>query len=152
MIEHIIRHAIAVDFAAEYLLGSDQVCESYPVRFPTVGLELIATDTLNGIADQIRRKYGFQPMFTDDAQDLNGWYNFYIGLNGYFRHKVDNCITFTVVNSDSPDNEQSYTIPLTVEERDLVFHEIDMECRKHLGKSADDLLAEAQAELDRHGF
>ncbi|HRS75080.1 MAG TPA: hypothetical protein P5282_09085, partial [Anaerolineaceae bacterium] len=52
--------------------------------------------------------------YTDDTCDNDGWYDFYVGLNGFADNHMDTCIEFVVVNSDSIDNEEMYTIDLTV--------------------------------------
>ena len=98
------------------------------------------TNGLGQIADRIRKDLGFAPMhpmdeYTDDTCDNDGWYDFYVGINGYTDHHMDSCIEFVVVNSNSPDEEERYTIDLTEEEQRTVFSCLDEQCRKHLEKS-----------------
>ena len=64
--EGVIREQIYIDFDAEVHYGSDQVNEFYPVRFPTVGFQLKATNGLSEIADRIRKDLGFAPMHPMD--------------------------------------------------------------------------------------
>ena len=152
LIEGFARDAIFVDFGAEVLFGDDQCYLDYPCRFPTVGFELMATNGLVQIADRIRKDAGFKPMhamdeFTEDTCDNDGWYDFYVGLNGFTDNHMDTCIEFYVVNADSEDNEELYTIDLTTEEQNAVYARLDEQCRKYLEKSCEDLLKEAEERM-----
>ena len=152
LIEGFARDAIFIDFGAEVLFGDDQCYLDYPCRFPTVGFELMATSGLVQIADRIRKDAGFKPMhamdeFTEDTCDNDGWYDFYVGLNGFTDNHMDTCIEFYVVNADSEDNEELYTIDLTTEEQNAVYARLDEQCRKYLEKSCEDLLKEAEERM-----
>ena len=152
LIEGFVRDQVFIDFAAEVMYGDEQCCLDYPCRFPTVGFELMATNGLVQIADRIRKDAGFKPMhaldeFTDDTCDNAGWYDFYVGLNGFADNHMDTCIEFYVVNSDSEDNEELYTIDLTADEQTAVYARLDEQCRKYLGKSCEDLLKEAEEKM-----
>ena len=110
LIEGFVRDEIFVDFGSEIMYGSDQQNVNYPSRFPTVAFQLIATHGLSQIADRIRKDAGFKPMhpmdeFNDDTCDNEGWYDFYVGINGFTHNHMDSCIEFYVVNADSEDNE-----------------------------------------------
>ncbi len=151
--ECFVRENIFVDFSAEVLYGDDQCYIDYPYRFPTVGFELMATSGLVEIADRIRKDKGYRPMhamdeYTDDTCDNEGWYDFFIGLNGFSETKLDSSIEFVVVNADSEDNEETYTIDLTEEEQIAIYNRLDEECRKHLGQSCEELLAEARKRME----
>ena len=148
-----VKDNIYIDCGAEVIYGSDQADETYPVRFPTVQLVLVATDKLAEIADRIRKELGFAPMhpmdeFTDDTCDNDGWYDFYIGLNGYTSTPLDGCIVFTVCNSDSSDDGNEYTIHLDDNEQEYILARLDEQCRKHLEKSCEELLAKAEREMN----
>ena len=56
--EDFVKDNIRINFEAEVRYGSDQADETYPVQFPTVEFELIATDKLSAIADRIRKDLG----------------------------------------------------------------------------------------------
>jgi len=104
--EGFVKDAVFIDFGAEVLYGSDQCYVSYPCRFPTVSFQLMATNGLSQIADRIRKDMGFKPMhpmdeYTDATCDNDGWYDFYIGINGYAENQMDSGIEFVVINSDS---------------------------------------------------
>ena len=153
LLEAFIRDEIFIDFGADVLYGSDQCNVSFPCRFPTVTFQLMATNGLSQIADRIRKDLGFAPMhpldeYTDDTCDTDGWYDFYIGLNGYSDNHMDSCIEFIVVNSDSPDNEEMYSIDLTGDEQAAIYNRLDEQCRKYEGKSCEELLAEAQKRME----
>lgn len=151
--EGFVRDEVFIDFGAEVLYGDDQCYIDYPCRFPTVGFQLMATDGLSRIADRIRVDAGFKPMhamdeYTDDTCDNDGWYDFYVGLNGFADNHMDSCIEFVVVNSDSTDNEEMYTIDLTAEEQTAIYNRLDEQCRKYLGQSCEELLDEARKRME----
>ena len=153
LLEAFIRDEIFIDFGADVLYGSDQCNVSYPTRFPTVTFQLMATSGLSQIADRIRKDLGFAPMhpmdeYTDDTCDNDGWYDFYVGINGYAENHMDSCIEFVVVNSNSPDDEERYSIDLTEEEQCAVIKCLDAQCQKYLGKDCVELLAEAQKQME----
>jgi hypothetical protein len=60
---------------------------------------------------------------------------------------MDSCIEFVVVNADSEDNEELYTIDLTAEEQQAVYDRLDEQCREHEGKSCEELLKEAERRM-----
>ena len=152
--ENFISDAIRIDFGGEILYGSDQVFDAFPVRFPTVEFILKATDVLTEIADRIRFDKGNPPILPRaDGMDYdhNGFYNFYIGISklpGEGQEcRVDKCISFVIVNSDFSDNEDMYNIELSESDQQIVLEALDKQCRRHLGKSCEELLAEAEKEM-----
>ena len=152
--ENFISDAIRIDFGGEILYGSDQVFDAFPVRFPTVEFILKATDVLTEIADRIRFDKGYPPILPRaDGMDYdhNGFYNFYIGISklpGEGQEcRADKCISFVIVNSDFSDNEDMYSIELSESDQQIVLEALDKQCRRHLGKSCEELLAEAEKEM-----
>lgn len=157
MFDEILKDNVFIDFGLDPVYGSDQMDVDYPCRFATVQFQLMNTSLLSTIADRIRKDLGFTPMapmdeYTDETCDNDGWYDFYYGINALGAGIGDSCITFIVVNSDSPDNEEVYTIDLSDTERDAMYERVDEQCRKYLGKGCRDLLDEAdrrmQEEMD----
>jgi len=151
--EGFVRDEIYIDFGTEVMYGDDQCYIDYPCRFPTVGFQLMATNGLSQIADRIRKDAGFKPMhamdeYTDDTCDNEGWYDWFIGINGFADNHMDSCIEFVVVNADSEDNEELYTIDLTADEQAAVYARLDEQCRKYLGQSCEELLAEAKKRME----
>lgn len=153
--ENFIRDAIQLDSGAEVMYGSDQVNDTCPCRFPTVEFMLSATDALVEVADYIRMEKGYLPMHprdgrTDDV-DNDGWYDFYVGISKLpgdnQECRLDNSISFVVVNSDSDDNEGMYEIQLTEDERTAVYEILNRQCRRYHSKDCAALLAEAEKEL-----
>ena len=61
---------------------------------------------------------------------------------------MDSCIELVVVNADSEDNEELYTIDLTEEEQVLIYAQLDEQCRRHEGKSCEELLKEAEKRME----
>lgn len=61
---------------------------------------------------------------------------------------MDASLDFVVVNSDSEDNEETYTIDLTEEEQIAIYNRLDEQCRKYEGKSCEELLAEAKKRME----
>jgi hypothetical protein len=150
--ESFVRDNICIDFAGEILYGSDQANLTYPRRFATVEFPLSATEGLIQIADRIRKDAGFRPIrpmdeYTDETCDNAAWYDFYTGISTFSENRMGGCIEFVVVNADSEDNEKLYVIELSEEEKLAVFNRLDEQCRQHLGKSCEELLQEARAEL-----
>ena len=153
--ENFIQNAIHLDAGAEVMYGSDQMCDTYPCRFATVEFQLMATDALVEVADRIRMEKGYLPMHprdgrTDDV-DNDGFYDFYIGISRLPGEnqpvKLDSSISFVVVNSDSDDNEDMYTIDLTASEAEYVYEILNRQCRRYHGKDCATLLAESEKEL-----
>lgn len=153
MFEAVLKDNVFVDFGAEIMFGDDQMYLDYPHLFATVGFELMATSLLCEIADRIRKEQGFKPLhpmdeYTDETCDQNGFYNFYAGLNAWSDSRCDSCIEFVVCGSDSPDNEEMYTIDLNREEEYAMYNRLDEQCREYLGKSCADLLSEAEKRME----
>ena len=153
MMERILADYILPDLGAEIMYGYDQVYINHPEVCATVTFQLMATDGLVEIADRIRKDKGFKPMhamdeYTDDTCDNEGWYDFYVGLNGFTENHMDTCIDFIVVNADSYDNEDMYTIDLTPDEQRMIYDVLNDACVSYLGKSCEDLLNEAHNEME----
>ena len=143
----ILEEMIRIDPQDEYWLGDDQCYLDYPHRFPVVTFDLVATADLCRIANRMRMKLGFKPMLADDG-DLDGWYNFTVSINDFSSTKLDSCIEFVVVNSDSEDNEQAYEIDLTEAEQELIYALLDKQCRAYFGKGCEELLEEARIAME----
>ena len=152
LLGYFVEDEVFIDFGSEIMYGDDQCDLCFPCRFPTVTFQLMATNGLSRIADRIRTDPGFKPMhamdeYTDDTCDNDGWYSFFVGLNGFADNHMDSCIEFVVVNSDSEDNEELYTIDLTADEQAAIYNRLDEQCRKYEGKSCEELLAEARKRM-----
>ena len=76
--------------------------------------------------------------------DDDGWYDFFISLNGFNDTRLDNCIEVVVAGSDSVDNEEVYTIDLSEAEQKLLYSRFDEQCRKCVGKGCEELLKGAK--------
>ena len=153
LMEGFVKDQIFIDFGAEIMYGEDQCYVDYPCRFATVGFQLMATNGLSEIADRIRKDAGFKPMhpmdeYTDDTRDNEGWYDFYIGINSFADNHMDSCIEFYVVNADSEDNEQLYTIDLSPDEQTALYSRLNEQCRKYLDKGCEELLEESKKEME----
>ena len=142
-----LHKAIHIDTEQEYMLGDDQAYFCYPVRFPTVEFELSATTELCKIVDAIRKAKGFPPMLADGG-DSEGFYNLYLGLNGYTDSHLDTSIMAVVVNRDSKDNEDYYLIDLSEDEQREIYEILDEQCQLNYEKSCEDLLKEARREME----
>lgn len=153
ILEAILNNDIHVDFREEILFGSDQIYDTFPKRFATVGMCLVGNDCLCEIADEIRTKDGHIPLFSKDGEfgkdyDPYGWYNFYFGLNGLKDCRVDTAIEFTVASDFADDDGEVYYIELSLEEQKLLYSCIDRQFKIELGKSVEDILAEAEKEME----
>ena len=156
--EDFINTEIFIDFDSELIYGEDQAYICCPKRFPTVRFQLKPTRGLVEIADGIRHKLGFKPMYPaqgckssdcnacTDCNDIDcdGWYDFFISLNGFNDSHIDTCIAVVVAGSDSPDNEDMYTIDLTEDEQKLLYNRFDEQCMRNIDKTCEELLKEAE--------
>lgn len=134
--------------------GSDQAYVNFPVRFPTVSLELQDSHELNKIIDAMRVEAGHKPMFPDNRNELDpedwdddGWYNFWIGLNGFTDTMVDTYIEAIVQSEWAEDNEQPYYINLSEAEQIAIYNELNRQLKERFGTSCDELLEEAREEM-----
>lgn len=156
LIDRFMRENVSIDPNTEIMYGSDQAYVNYPSRFATVGFEILAGYGLQLLVDRLRKDLGFKPLEPIDDEDYDkdcdqtGEYYFYVGLNDYTDSKVDTCITVIIESDESPDNEEIYTIDLSDEEQKALYRRLDEECRILFGKSCEDLLEEARAEMLSH--
>lgn len=133
----------------EPLYGEDQMFVTYPCTFPVVSFALVSTLGLYGLADKIREEAGYKPVFSADGDyNFDGWYNFYVGINGDPINATDNCISFILCNSDQEDCEIEYHIDLTEQERLLLWDRLDEQARECYGKNCKELLQEAAETID----
>ena len=77
--------------------------------------------------------------------------SFYVGISkppGDNREcKLDSSISFVVVNSDSDDNEDMYSIDLIDDEQSAILEILNAQCRRYHGKDCAALLAEAERKM-----
>ena len=160
--EDLINTEIFIDFDSELIYGEDQAYICCPKRFPTVRFQLMSTRGLVDIADGIRHKLGFLPMYpaqgckSNDCNactdcndiDCDGWYDFFISLNGLNESHLDTCIAVVVAGSNSPDNEDMYTINLTENEQKTLYKRFDEQCRRTIDKTCEELLKEAEEMIE----
>ena len=137
----IINNGIHVDFNEEVLYDYDEL---YDVNFMLIG-----NDALYEASDNIRKEKGFIPFLSHDGEfgkdyDPYGIYNFYFGLNKKNKYKVGATIVFTIISDYAYDDGEEYYIDLSLEEQKCLSECIDREFRMELGKSIDDILAEAE--------
>ena len=124
----------------EPIYGFDQCYVDFPCVFPTVELELDG-DGLCFVADEIRAGLGHEPLY--GAELMDGWYNFYVNLNGYTGTHIDNCITFTVNADGMDDDGEEYQIPINEEEQEILYSILNRTCKKFFGKDCEELLEDA---------
>ena len=151
-----VEKAIWIDNDGYWNFGSDQAYIDYPVRFPTVTIALEGTVALTKIVDAIRVEAGHLPMMYPngwtkedgyDNFDCDGWYNYYVTLNGFSDTMVDNCIEAIVASPNADDNEQSYYIDLTEAEQIAIYNELDKQLRERFDTSCEKLLEESRQEM-----
>ena len=146
LMEHVVRESIYIDVSCGYELGSDQAYVCYPIVFPTVTFRLMETPVLCQIADSIRMEAGFKPLY-DCGEEITGWYDFRIGINGYTSSGLDTCILFELVNGSAPDTWESYAIDLSEAEQELIYARLNEECVESFGKTCEELLEESRKEM-----
>ena len=144
---------ILIDFNVEVMYGEDQTDVHFPASFPTVIFSLRDTDALVSLADKIRTSGGGKPLYPmegypEESCDQNGWYNFYISINDTPSCPVDTYISAYVDSPDCADDGYEYAISIPEADMSALYESLDNQCRKHLGKSCADLLAEARMEME----
>lgn len=115
--------AIKIDFTEGTSYGHDQANVTYPTVFPTVTFWLEPNQQLVDLLS--------------DA-DPDAEYEFTVGINGFTKSKLDNCIIADC-------NDESFTIELDEDIQRQVYDALDQQCKARLGKGCDDLLADAEA-------
>lgn len=143
LLEGLLESYIRVDASADVIYGSDQAFVSYPCRFATVNIELLSSDGLVAVANLIREQHNLCAWY-----ELDGYYNFYIGLNDYSETKIDSVIEFVVTCSTYPDDEQKYLIDLTERDQMALWDALNRQCKEVYGKGCEELLAEARAAME----
>lgn len=150
-----VKKAIWIDANEfDYInFDSDQAYVDFPVRFPTVTIQLESTNTLTEIVDAMRVEAGHKPMMYPDGWkqedgyddfDCDGWYNYYITLNGFTDTMVCNCIEAIVDSPNADDDGQSYDIDLTEAEQIEIYNELNRQLKERFNSSCDALLEEAR--------
>ena len=142
LIDRFMRENVSIDPHTEIMYGSDQAYVNCPRRFATVGFEIYAGYGLQLLADRLRKDLGFKPLEPIDDEDYD--------KDCYTDSKVDTCISVIIESDESPDNEELYTIDLSDEEQRALYRRLDEESRILFGKSCEDLLEEARAEMLSH--
>ena len=144
------KNTIRLDPEGYWDFGEDQAYINYPIRFPTVLIALESTPALDKAVDAMRVEAGHLPMFPENdgiEYDDEGWYNFYIGLNGWSNSRVDNSIMAVVQSPIADDDEHEYLIDLTEAEQMEIFKVIDQQLREKHETSCLELLKEAEEEM-----
>lgn len=147
LLERVVSGAIYIDVSCGYELGSDQAYVCYPIVFPTVTFRLVETPVLCQVADAIRMEAGFKPLY-DGSEEIHGWYDFRIGINGYTESGLNTLIEFELVNGDAPDTWESYAIDLSEDEQRVIYERLNEECVEAFGKTCEELLEEARRDID----
>ena len=109
------------------------------MTFPTVGLDIWGGDGLDGIVRIMRIKEGHGPVPDDASID------YHVGLNAFTKSRVDTAILATVRENQA---EQEYIITLSEAEQAALYRQLDEQCREILGRSCEDLLAEARKRME----
>ena len=147
LIESILKDHVLIDFGAEIMYGSDNIFEDATGihKFATVTFQLMSTNLLTEIADNIRVKLGYKPMTdsTDHEYDPEGWYDFVYTIDGLDGFDEEPYIGFIVVYSEQSDNGSFYRIELTQDEKQYMCAHLDAQCRTYLHESCADLLKAA---------
>lgn len=92
------ERAISVGTDCDPQYGADQMYMGYPKVFATVNLYLESTSELDYIMDEKRTASGHKPFVfaVDESDGVEGYYNYYIGINDMDGGCVDNAISCVV--------------------------------------------------------
>ncbi len=148
------RDEVFIDFDSGIRFAVAEVYADSPCRLPAVEFQLVGTAGLEKIADRIRKDEGYRPLhpldeYTEGDCDRDGTYDFFIGLNVFWKGHLEQHICFRVENTESEDDGELYFIELTPLERDAVYGSLDRQCRETLGKSCEDLLEDAWKHMEQ---
>ena len=136
---------ILIDTEGFAIYGHDQANTDFPIVYPTVTFDLEPTSALLELADKVREKKGYDPLFSGEDFDENGYYDvFQLGLNGMSRTHVDSSIIFMVVDHDAADDGETYQISLSESEQEDIYNALDAQCKQIYGMTCEELLREAQ--------
>lgn len=114
--EVIVDFEIETDRYDVYSYSSDQMNVDYPVRFPTVTVEIKSQTPLSEIADEVMHREGYGGMW--DAGCDNLWYEFhatFYQLKKDGEIKCENRIVFEPVNHPEFDDGRTFTFDLNEE-------------------------------------
>ena len=137
--DYFMRANIFVDPSNEIDYGWDQAYVDYPVTFPTVGLDIWGGEGLDSIVRIMQIEEGHEPVPDDASIDYR------VGLNTFTKSRVDTVILATVRENQA---EQEYIITLSEAEQAALYRQLDEQCREILGRSCEDLLAEARKRME----
>ena len=118
---------------------ADQAYVDYPVVFPTIGLDIWGGEGLDSIVRIMRIEEGRGPVPDDASIDYR------VGLNTFTKSRVDTVILATVRETHI---EREYIITLSEAEQAALYRQLDEQCREILGRSCEDLLAEARKRME----
>lgn len=144
--ELFMRANIFVDPSNEIDFGWDRDYVDRLITFPTVGLDIWGGEGLDGIVRIMRIEEGHGPV-PDNAS-----FDYHVGLNAFTKSRVDTVILATVRENQAPYIEREYIITLSEAEQAALYRQLDEQCREILGKSCEDLLAEARKRMEAELF
>ena len=146
--EENVKDIILFKGETEPLFKSDEIFVSYPQVTPAVSFDLYPTEYLAEEADLIRERLGYKPFFAYlEDRDPEGWYEFYVRINGYTKSRIDSCISFIVCNTSADDDGYTYFINLSEEEQQVVYKRLNELCWEKFRKGCRVLLIEADSYL-----
>lgn len=147
------ERAISVGTDCDPQYGADQIYMGYPKVFATVNLYLESTSELDYIVDEMRTVSGHKPFVfaIDESDGVEGYYNYYIGINDIDGGCVDNAISCVVCSDFADDDGEIYAIPLDKEDGQIVWEILDDKLRKYSWeqKSCKELLDEAREWIEK---
>ena len=146
-----IKRNIWLDCGSEPWYGDDQVYISYPCHFETVSFYLQSSDGLIALADREREAAGFLPMMPTEKHpedyDDDGWYDFYLEINGFADDHLGQCIEAIVCSDYAEDNGELYIIDIPNDARQLLYDRLDAQARAVFDMSCEEMLRESKEYL-----
>ena len=143
----ITTEMIFLDTDSEPYMFKDQMNVSVPCVFPNVDIKLLDTMGLVELADKVRKANGHKSYEEDD----DCYYEFGVTISGPHEGNWKNhisSISFEVMNSTESDNENTYDIELTEEEREVIYDHLNDLCKKEFSQNCDELLKECEEEVE----
>ena len=112
----------AIDLGSDYEPNYDVATIEGIGRVATVDYDLVITDNLIKLADEIRVAKGYEPLWNNWNSD--GWYSFYVWVEDVDGGRLHSSI-YCTANNTTDDDYAEYYIDYTEEEAKWIYEALD---------------------------
>ena len=147
--ERVNEDSIRIDFRHEFVNYYETIKRK---DYATVCFTLEENDTLIRIVDNMRIARGFKPMLPtkkikEEDCDDDVWYYFFYAISECTEDGESTVIEAYVTETNAKDNNKTYTIKLTEEERKTMHDLVELQLRSRCHKGCADLLEESRKKM-----